>query len=203
MPRRKSKKDIPEKIRAKDYVPRSIKSKQKTKVKRGRRGQRLTKKDIYKPINEPQFESRRLIQDEQDRKRAKKIDEGAIVYEKMLSMIDDNIKSGSGWGGKYLINELNKQMDTYGFEEEMMMLASAPRDAILIAETISKTSDGNEVENQIIHLRDLIEGAYADLQTSMELEEEMEKDDYIEKNNEAGETEYPQQNNNNLPYNNG
>ena len=101
---------------------------------------------LYNPDEDPEY------------KRMMLVDEGRIVYENMLSLIDSYPSKGS----EELRRALNEEINTYGYDRVCASLALAPEQAISIAQDIVYYPTGGttsaEAHRAFIKLGDIIKG---------------------------------------------
>jgi len=112
----------------------------------------------FEEARQAQFEEARRAQDERDRQTAEEIEEGQIIYNRILSMISGFPSNGALGLEKMLTREIRK----YGADAVLRGLANAPESAISAAETIVYTISGTDTAGVIhqayVQLYDIITG---------------------------------------------
>lgn len=106
--------------------------------------------------------------------------EGNIVYQRIESLIDDTIKTGAGWGGRYLRELFADQIKQYGFNSVMMSIGQAPEEILMYAEIVIEESDKGIVRQAIANIKHLIEGSLPTDEELRNLEDIIGMDDFVD-----------------------
>lgn len=133
------------------------------------------------PIEEGDWEERRRLLDESQRKMADLEPTatpyiGEMILDKVYGMIDDVKKSGAGWAGRYLKQLLDETIEVWGKDVVARAIGQFPQEFLAEAETIVQDSDGNRVEYALTKLQTIIEGAIPSAEENKELMDEADKD---------------------------
>lgn len=142
------------------------------------------------PTEEPQEESHESSTDWQEERR--RLDEaqrkmvelepdtapdiGSMTLDKVYSMIDDTIKSGYGWAGKYLKQMLDETISVWGRDAVARAIGQFSQEFIAEAETIVEDSNGDTVEVALTKMQMIIEGAIPSAEDNKALMNEADKD---------------------------
>lgn len=121
------------------------------------------------------WEEERRLKDEEDRQRAWQVNEGEIIYDKIMKMIDGYPTNNAMKLRSMLSNDISK----YGFNHVMMSLANAPAEAISHAETIIYTISDHDTA-QVIHaafvdFANIIRGTKATTEEAKEMGDAMDE----------------------------
>ncbi len=113
---------------------------------------------IYERRNrntQKEFESARRAQDEADRARADLFNEGKIIYDNILDLIE----RFPGKGAKKLSSMLRSEVKKYGETGVLQSLAQSPDDVIATAQSIVfYTDDADKIHHSFLMFSDLISG---------------------------------------------
>lgn len=119
----------------------------------------------YQPRNESGFTAKQRKQDTENKRKLATDEQyqaqfkrGDIAYNFVLDLINENIKVGKGWGGKYLLKFLNSEIDTYGYDKVMLAIGNAPSDFIEKAQVVVEGSDKTYIKSNLMALWTLISG---------------------------------------------
>ena len=93
------------------------------------------------------FEEARRKQDEIDRARAEMFQEGQIVYDQVVGLINDYPTPGS----KYLNNLLKSEIATYGKDKVILAMSQAPSEYIESAKLICYYEEDSDKIHQALH----------------------------------------------------
>lgn len=121
------------------------------------------------------WEEERRRKDEEDRQRAWQVNEGELIYEKVINMYEKYPTNNAMKLREMLIREISK----YGYNHVMMSLANAPAEAIAHAETIIYTISGKDTA-QVIHaafvdFANIIRGTKATTEEAKEMGDAMDE----------------------------
>lgn len=127
--------------------------------------------------NQDEQELRRLSDDEQYRSA---FNEGEIVYNRILDMIND-VTRDHYKAGHSLLSTLNHEISTYGKEAVLRSIGNSPQEAIELAQITLRYNPGdNRHDDAIRELQMLITGTIPTAEESRNLQDAIEADVYTD-----------------------
>lgn len=141
----------------------------------------------YKPNNEQGFNQKQSKTDKQNKERmeldrgfAGQFRKGEYVYLSIDGIIDDTIKVGKGWAGKYLRKMLNNEIDRFGYDNVMIAIGQAPNEYVEKAQIIVDGSDYALIRTSLMDIYTLITGTIPSAQENKDFNDAMDMDAYEE-----------------------
>lgn len=141
----------------------------------------------YKPNNEQGFNQIQSKADKQNKERmeldrgfADQFRKGEYVYLFIDGLIDDAIKVGKGWAGKYLRKMLNNEIDRFGYDNIMIAIGQAPNEYVEKAQIIVDGSDYALIRTSLMDIYTLITGTIPSAQENKDFNDAMDMDAYEE-----------------------
>lgn len=163
--------ELAKRLRRKASAKKAVETKRRIKelgLKNVKELRQYEKQHLEKP--EIDFETITADYFKQKRKEAEqgKYDEGEIIYQNILDLIDKYPTRGA----VYLSNLLSTEIKKYGKKAVMASLANMPMDAVATAQYICIYEDDSEKIHEALHsLADMIKGYISDEEENREEEE--------------------------------
>ena len=131
---------------------------------------RLASKKAWQTKRRKQDE-KQLEEMQQNKIESNPFNMGQIVYRKIKSLISD-FWEDKGKGARLLKDELETQINSYGFNAVMYSISQAPSDVLELSEKVAKYRSGSpQSVNALTNLSNLIIGEVPDMEKLKELEE--------------------------------